>query len=53
MPPLEQHQACLGRTPETATGDRGFSPAQDEREAQALGVKKVALPAHAALASWL
>ncbi len=44
MPALQQHQAGFGRAPETATGDRGFFSAQNEREAQALGVKKVALP---------
>jgi IS5 family transposase len=45
MPALEQHQAGFGRAPEMATADRGFFSAQNEREAQALGVKKVALPA--------
>src|SRR6266567_4748194 len=44
MPALQQHQAGFGRAPEMATGDRGFFSAQNEREAQALGVKKVALP---------
>ena len=44
MPALKQHQACFGRAPEMATGDRGFFSAQNEREAQALGVQKVALP---------
>jgi IS5 family transposase len=44
MPALQQHQARFGRAPEMATGDRGFFSAQNEREAQALGVKKVALP---------
>ncbi len=45
MPALEQHQACFGRAPQMATADRGFFSAQNERAAQALGVKKVALPA--------
>ena len=44
MPALQQHQACFGRAPEMATGDRGFFSAKNEREAQELGVKKVALP---------
>src|SRR5438128_1622079 len=44
MPAIEQHQACFGRAPEMATGDRGFFSAKNEREAQKLGVKKVALP---------
>ena len=45
MPALEQHQACFGRAPQMATADRGFFSAQNERAAQTLGVKKVALPA--------
>jgi IS5 family transposase len=51
MPALQQHQACFGRAPEMATGDRGFFSAQNEREAQALGVKKVALPARGRLST--
>jgi IS5 family transposase len=51
MPALEQHQACFGRAPETATADRGFFSAKNEREAQALGVKKVALPARGHLSA--
>jgi transposase, IS5 family len=50
MPALEQHQARFGRMPEMATGDRGFFSAKNQRAAQKLGVKKVALPASAALA---
>jgi IS5 family transposase len=42
---LQQHQAGFGRAPEMATGDRGFFSAKNAREAQELGVKKVALPA--------
>jgi IS5 family transposase len=49
MPALEQHQACFGRAPEMATADRGFFSPQNERAAQALGVKKVALPARGRL----
>ena len=49
MPALEQHQACFGRAPQMATADRGFFSAQNEREAQELGVKKVALPARGRL----
>jgi transposase, IS5 family len=45
MPALQQHQARFGKTPEMATADRGFFSAKNEREAQELGVKKVALPA--------
>jgi IS5 family transposase len=51
MPALQQHQACFGRAPEMATGDRGFFSAQNEQEAQALGVKKVALPARGRLSA--
>lgn len=44
MPALQNHQACFGKAPEMATGDRGFFSAANEREAHQLGVKKVALP---------
>jgi transposase, IS5 family len=49
MPALEHHQARFERVPEIATGDRGFFSAQNEREASALGVKRVALPARGRL----
>jgi IS5 family transposase len=51
MPALEQHQASFGRVPEMATGDRGFFSAKNERDAEALGVKKVALPARGRLSA--
>jgi transposase, IS5 family len=51
MPALEQHQASFGQAPEMASGDRGFFSAKNEREAQALGVKKVALPARGRLSA--
>jgi IS5 family transposase len=51
MPALEQHQACFGRVPEMATADRGYFSAANEREAQVLGVKKVALPAQGRLSA--
>ena len=44
MPAIEQHQACFGRAPQMATADRGFFSAKNQRAAQDLGVKKVALP---------
>jgi len=44
MPAIEQHQACFGRAPEMATGDRGFFSDKNQRAARNLGVKKVALP---------
>ncbi len=49
LPALEQHQACFGHAPRMATADRGFYSAKNEREAQALGVKQVALPARGRL----
>ena len=51
IPALEQHQGCFGRAPEMASGDRGFFSANNEREAQTLGVKKVALPARGRLSA--
>jgi IS5 family transposase len=51
MPALQQHQACFGQAPEMATGDRGFFSAKNEREAEGLGVKKVALPARGRLSA--
>jgi transposase, IS5 family len=51
MPALEQHQASFGRVPEMAAGDRGFFSAKNERQAEALGVKKVALPARGRLSA--
>ncbi len=51
MPALEQHQASFGQAPEMATGDRGFFSAQNERAAEDLGVRKVALPARGRLSA--
>ena len=51
MPALEQHQASFGQAPEMASGDRGFFSANNELEAQTLGVKKVALPARGRLSA--
>jgi IS5 family transposase len=51
MPALQQHQACFGQAPKMAPGDRGFFSAKNEREAQILGVKKVALPARGRLSA--
>jgi len=51
VPALKQHQACFGRAPEMATGDRGFFSAQNEREAQDRGVQKVALPGRGRLST--
>ena len=49
LPALQQHQARFGHVPQLATADRGFFSAQNEREAEALGVAKVALPARGRL----
>jgi IS5 family transposase len=45
LPAIEHHQAWFGQAPKMATADRGFFSAKNEREAEALGVEKVALPA--------
>ncbi len=44
LPALDHHQTCFGRAPYLATADRGFFSAQNERDAEARGVAKVALP---------
>jgi IS5 family transposase len=49
LPAVKQHQSCFGRAPEMATADRGFFSAKNERDAQQLGVKKVAVPARGRL----
>ena len=51
LPALEQHQARFGHVLKLATADRGFFSAQNEREAEALGVAKVALPARGRLSN--
>src|SRR5262249_54013602 len=43
LPAVKQHQSYFGRAPAMATADRGFFSAKNEREAKALGVKRVAL----------
>ncbi|HWT82922.1 MAG TPA: ISNCY family transposase [Candidatus Methylomirabilis sp.] len=50
-PALAQHQACFGQPPRMATADRGYFSASNEREAQAQGVEKVALPARGRLSA--
>jgi IS5 family transposase len=49
IPALEQHQALFGQAPRLATADRGFFSAENEGEAEARGVEKVALPARGRL----
>lgn len=46
---LKQHQASFGQAPRLATADRGYFSAENEREARAQGVEKVALPARGRL----
>lgn len=48
-PALTAHQERFARAPELATADRGFYSAANERTAQELGVKRVALPARGKL----
>ncbi len=45
LPALDHHIASFGHAPDLATGDRGFFSAANERDAEARGVAKVALPA--------
>ena len=47
---LTGHQERFARAPALATADRGFYSAANERRAQELGVKRVALPARGKLA---
>jgi len=42
IPALEQHEALFEQPPWLATADRGFFSAENEREAKARGVEKVA-----------
>jgi IS5 family transposase len=45
LPAIQHHQARFGNAPKMATADRGFFSAKNEKEAEDLGVEKVALPA--------
>jgi IS5 family transposase len=49
LPALDHHVECFGHAPDLATADRGFFSAANEREAEARGVAKVALPARGPL----
>ena len=44
-PALDRHQQIFGRTPDLATGDKGFSSAANERAAARRGVRRIVLPA--------
>ena len=48
-PALAQHQVQFGRPPRTATGDRGFWSAKNERVARERGVERTVLPARGPL----
>jgi len=50
LPALKRHQQRFGRVPHLVATDRGFWSAKNEREAHALGVKRVAIPATGKLA---
>jgi IS5 family transposase len=50
LPALRRHQQRFGRVPHLVATDRGFWSAKNERDAQALGVKRVAIPATGKLA---
>jgi IS5 family transposase len=41
---VQLHQQRLGRAPELLAGDAGFYSAENEREAHALGVKRISIP---------
>lgn len=45
LPALKRHQERFGRVPRTVATDRGFWSAKNERDVQALGVKRVSIPA--------
>jgi IS5 family transposase len=45
LPALERHKQRFGRAPHMAATDRGFWSAKNERQAHALGVRRVAIPA--------
>lgn len=44
-PALDRHRQIFGRSPDLATGDKGFSSAANERAAEDRGVRRVVLPA--------
>jgi len=44
IPSLQHHRQLFGKPPEQVSGDRGIHSAQNEKEARALGVRRVSLP---------
>ena len=51
QPAILQHEAQYGSAPRSATADRGFFSAANEKLARTAGVKKVALPARGPLSA--
>jgi transposase, IS5 family len=49
LPAIQHHIALFGEPPHMGAADRGFFSAENEREAEAWGVAKVALPARGRL----
>ena len=44
LPAIERHQVLFDRVPELVAADAGFFSAENERRAQAAGVRRVAIP---------
>ena len=44
VPAVKKHIKTFGKPPNCASGDRGYSSADNENDAQELGVKRVSLP---------
>jgi len=44
LPSLQHHRQLFGKPPKQVSGDRGVHSAQNEKEARALGVRRVSLP---------
>lgn len=44
IPSLQHHRQLFGKPPEQVSGDRGIHSARNEKEARALGVRRVSLP---------
>jgi IS5 family transposase len=49
VPALKRHKECFGHPPRVVATDRGFWSAKNEKEAYALGVKRVSIPARGKL----
>jgi IS5 family transposase len=49
LPALQRHKERFGRAPHTVATDRGYWSANNEKEAYALGVKRVSIPARGKL----